>query len=461
MKIAVIGTGYVGLVAGTCFSHSGHHVTCVDVDAQRIAGLTRGQVPFYEPGLADLVRRNTSAGRLTFSTATDSAVADAEVIFIAVGTPQSETGAADLSAVFTVARTIARSLERPATVVIKSTVPVGTTDRVRKLMEAETEHRVALVFNPEFLKEGDAVNDFMRPPRVVLGSDDQTALDLLVTLYEPFIRTNNRIQLTDARSAELIKYAANCMLATRVSFINELSRLAERVGADIEQVRRGMGSDPRIGPSFLFAGPGFGGSCFPKDLQALIYTGGEVGVELGLIQAVRDTNERQKHVLGERVKAHFGADLSGKTIAVWGLSFKPETDDIRDSPALVVIDDLRAAGARVVAFDPEAAANAEAHFRAHAKDDNGSDEGYAPVELAATMYDAAEGADALILVTEWHQFRRPDFTRLASLMRTQVLFDGRNMWHARELREQGFRYYGIGREVPGAAVLRTDPPTTA
>ena len=445
MQITVIGTGYVGLVAGASFSHAGNRVTCVDVDAERIRCLERGDIPFYEPGLSELVRRNTGLGRLRFTTDTAAAVAGAEVVFIAVGTPQSASGAADLGAVFDVARAIGRHVTGPAVVVIKSTVPVGTTDRVRKLIAAATGHHVPVVFNPEFLKEGDALNDFKRPARVILGGDDQGAIDLLVNLYEPFVRTNNRIQTMDARSAELSKYAANCMLATRVSFMNELALLAEKVGADIEQVRLGVGSDPRIGPSFLFAGPGFGGSCFPKDLHALLHTGAEVGEQLGVIRAVVDANERQKAVLGARIGGHFGGDLRGRRIAVWGVAFKPETDDMREAPALVTIEEVLARGGEVVAFDPAAGERARAHFGDR-------------IALASDMYAAVEGADALALVTEWHQFRRPDFGRLAKSMRTPVLFDARNMWHGPALREHGFTYYGIGREVPGSAVLDTDPP---
>ncbi|ACY18550.1 UDP-glucose dehydrogenase family protein [Haliangium ochraceum] len=450
MKITVIGTGYVGLVVGACFSNSGNRVTCVDVDAERIRGLERNEIPFYEPGLTEIVRRNTTAERLAFTTDAAAAVATAEVVFIAVGTPQSESGAADLSAVFEVARTIGEHAREGAIIVIKSTVPVGTTDRLRKLVAQVAGRPVPVVFNPEFLKEGDAVNDFMRPPRVILGGDDQDALATLVELYEPFVLTNNRIQLVDDRSAELTKYAANCMLATRVSYMNELALLAEKVGADIELVRRGIGADPRIGASFLFAGPGFGGSCFPKDLQALLHTGDEVGQELSIIRAVRDANERQKQVLGARIVEHFGDDLSGRRVAVWGIAFKPETDDLRESPALTLIADLRARGAEVVAFDPAAGERAREHFAA----------GDIEVEVAGNMYDALRGADALVLVTEWHQFRRPDFDRVGELMRGRVLFDGRNMWHGSALRAQGFTYFGIGREVPGSAVLNTDPPET-
>lgn len=439
MKITVIGTGYVGLVAGACFSHSGTQVTCVDVDAARIRQLEAGEIPFYEPGLADLVRRNREEGRLSFTTDTPAAVAGAGVIFIAVGTPQSASGAADLGAVMEVARAIGRGLTGPAVVVIKSTVPVGTTDRVREVIAAETTHAFSMIFNPEFLKEGDAVNDFMKPARVILGGDDAQALETLRNLYEPFVRTTNRIQIMDARSAELTKYAANCMLATRVSYMNQLALLAERVGADIESVRRGMGADPRIGPSFLFAGPGFGGSCFPKDLQALLHTGAEVDMELGIIRAVQEANERQKQVLGERVAAHFRArgTLAGRRIAVWGVAFKPETDDIRDAPALTLMDRLLEEGAEVVAYDPAAAERARERYGDR-------------ITLATDMYATARDADALVLVTEWHQFRRPDFARLAESMRERVLFDGRNMWHGQDLRAQGFVYYGIGREPYGA-----------
>ena len=438
MKITVIGTGYVGLVAGACFSHSGTQVTCVDVDAARIRQLEDGQIPFYEPGLAEMVRHNRADGRLSFTTDTPAAVAGAGVIFIAVGTPQSASGAADLSAVMEVARAIGRALTGPAVVVIKSTVPVGTTDRVRDAIAAETRHAFSMIFNPEFLKEGDAVNDFMKPARVILGGDDAQAIETLRNLYEPFVRTTNRIQIMDARSAELTKYAANCMLATRVSYMNQLALLAERVGADIESVRRGMGADPRIGPSFLFAGPGFGGSCFPKDLQALLHTGAEVDMELGIIRAVQDANQRQKQVLGERVAAHFRAQgsLAGRRIAVWGISFKPETDDIRDAPSLALIDRLLEDGATVVAYDPAAAERARDLYGDR-------------ITLAADMYATARDADALVLVTEWHQFRRPDFARLAGVMRGRTLFDGRNMWHGHDLRAQGFVYYGIGREPYG------------
>ncbi len=444
MKITVIGTGYVGLVAGACFAHSGNEVTCVDLDEDRIRDLEHGQIPFYEPGLGDIVRLNVSQKRLAFTTDGASAAASAQIIFIAVGTPQSDSGAADLSAVFAVARTIGRNLRNrntdvPTLIVIKSTVPVGTTDRVRNLISQETDARFSVVFNPEFLKEGDAVNDFMRPARVILGGEDEAALGALRNLYEPFVRTNNRIQLMDTRSAELTKYAANCMLATRVSYMNQMALLAEQMGADIEQVRRGMGADPRIGPSFLFAGPGFGGSCFPKDLQALIHMGNEANLDLGIIRAVQEANEWQKQVLAHRVREHYG-DLRGRRVTVWGLAFKPETDDIREAPALTLIDYLLDHGAEVHAYDPAAADGVRARYGDR-------------IHLAQDMYSAAQGSDAVALVTEWHMFRRPDFDKLQQLMRTPALFDGRNMWHGPALRKRGFVYYGIGREVPPAAHL--------
>ena len=432
MRVAVIGTGYVGLVSGAGFSHFGNDVICVDVNAERIEALRRGEVPIHEPGLEDLVARNLAAGRLSFSTDTAASVAGVDVIIIAVGTPTSQnSGAPDLHFLEDAARAIGRGLTGFAVIANKSTVPVGTADRVRDLVGEHTEFEFAVASNPEFLKEGDAVNDFMKPPRVILGSDDDRASETLRRLYEPFVRTNDRIQIMDVRSAELAKYAANAMLATRISFMNELALLAEKVGADIERVRQGIGSDPRIGAKFLFPGAGFGGSCFPKDLRALIHTARQCGTEVGVIEAVARANERQKLVLGARVREHFGGSLSGKRVAVWGLAFKPETDDVREAPALVLIDELTGAGASVVAADPKAADNARARLPES-------------VDIAE-MYTAATGADALVLVTEWHQFRRPDFEKLRDIMREPALFDGRNIWPAARVRELGFSYYGIGR----------------
>ncbi len=438
MQLAVIGTGYVGLVAGAGFSDFGNDVTCVDTDEERIRRLKDGEIPIHEPGLEALVQRNLALGQLSFSTDTVASVAGADAIFIAVGTPtRPDSGAADLQYVDAAARAIGRGLTGWAVIVNKSTVPVGTADRVREIIAGETKHQFSVASNPEFLKEGDAVNDFMKPARVILGVADERAGRVLRSLYAPFLRTSDRIRVMDVRSAELTKYAANCMLASRISFMNELALLAEKVGADIESVRRGVGSDPRIGNKFLFSGPGFGGSCFPKDLRALIHTAEQHGAELTVVDAANRANERQKRVLGERIRAQLGGDLSGKRIAVWGLAFKPETDDIREAPALTLIADLRAAGAEVIGYDPVAMDN----VRAEVGD---------AVTLVDNMYAAATGADALVVVTEWHQFRRPNFKRLRELMRGNALFDGRNIWMPEEVEELGFSYYGIGRPRPAA-----------
>ncbi len=431
MRLAVIGTGYVGLVAGAGFADFGNDVICADVDAQKIARLKAGEIPIYEPGLEPLVARNVKEGRLRFSADVAEAVAGAEVAFIAVGTPQAADGSADLTFVLACADAIARAMNGPLVVVTKSTVPVGTADRLREVLAARAQHKFAIVSNPEFLKEGDAVNDFMKPDRVLIGTDDEHAREVLRHLYTPFVRTNDRLMFMDARSAELAKYTANAMLATRVSFMNEIANLAERLGADVEHVRRGVGADPRIGPRFLFPGPGFGGSCFPKDLKALLWLAGRADVPLDLVAATERANQRQKTVLAAKIEKHFG-DLAGKRIAVWGLAFKPRTDDIRESPALVLVDRLLAAGATVVAHDPAAMPNSEAIYGDR-------------VSFAASMWDALDGADGLALVTEWHEFRRPDFSRVKKSLRTPVVFDGRNIWDPAELRGLGFTYYGIGR----------------
>jgi UDPglucose 6-dehydrogenase len=434
MRIAVVGTGYVGLVAGAGFADFGNDVTCVDIDAHRITRLQAGEMPIYEPHLGELVRRNADQGRLVFTTELAEAVAGAEVVIIAVGTPQGALGgAAETGQVLGVAREIGRALTDFCVIVTKSTVPVGTGDRVREAIAAETDIDFVVASNPEFLKEGDAVNDFMKPARVVIGCDDQRGIDLLWSLYAGFVRTNNRVIVMDLRSAELTKYAANAMLATRISFMNELARVADAVGADIQQVRTGIGSDPRIGPKFLFPGPGFGGSCFPKDLRALTHTARGYGIELSVVEAVERANERQKRLLGSLVRDHFGGgSLTDRRVAVWGVSFKPETDDVRESPALTLIDDLLAAGAEVVVYDPAAMGTAREVL--------GDRVGY-----ANDMYAAVDGMDALVLVTEWKSFRRPDFDRLKGLMRTAALFDGRNIWNPSELRELGFAYHCIGR----------------
>jgi UDPglucose 6-dehydrogenase len=438
MKIAVIGTGYVGLVSGAGFSEFGHDVTCVDIDQDRIEGLRRGVLPFHEPSLPELVHRNARLGRLRFSTSTAEAVAHAAVVFIAVGTPPRKDGSADLSYVLEAARQIGRAIREFTVVVTKSTVPVGTADKVREAIARETVRPFAVASNPEFLKEGDAVNDFLKPARVVIGTDDARAAETLRTLYRDMLRTSDRVMVMDIRSAELTKYAANAMLATRISFMNELSRLAEVVGADIEEIRKAIGADPRIGPKFLFAGVGYGGSCFPKDLQAILHTGREHDVQLAILDAVDRVNERQKQALGKRVLSHFGS-VEGRRIAVWGLSFKPETDDVRESPALAVIEQMAAAGATVVAYDPVAGPNAQ-----QALGDL--------IELAEDPYTAAQDADAVLLITEWHELRQPDFARLRLAMRTPVLFDGRNIWSADHARRAGFIYHAIGRPSVDGAV---------
>ena len=432
MKIAVVGTGYVGLVTGAGFSDFGHDVTCVDIDPKRVETLKRGEVPFYEPGLHDLIKRSARIGRLRFTTQITEAVAGCEIVFIAVGTPSDEDGSADMKYVLEAAKQIGAAMTGFTVVVTKSTVPVGTADKVKAAVASTTTHAFAVASNPEFLKEGAAVEDFLKPARVIVGADDPRAIETLRALYRTVLRTSDRVQVMDIKSAELTKYAANAMLATRISFMNELSRLCEMVGADIENVRKGIGSDPRIGNKFLFAGCGFGGSCFPKDLRALRHIGMENDIPLTVVDAVEKSNERQKRVLGDRILAHFGGKLEGKKIAIWGLAFKPETDDIRESPALVLLDQMRSAGATVTGYDPEAMANVQALV---------GDK----IELAKDAYAAAVGADVVVLITEWNELRNPDLGKLKTSMRTPVLVDGRNQWSASEARAAGFTYYGIGR----------------
>ncbi|HEY2729064.1 MAG TPA: UDP-glucose/GDP-mannose dehydrogenase family protein [Polyangia bacterium] len=432
MKICVIGTGYVGLVAGAGFADMGNDVVCCDIDKAKIDGLKRGEMPIYEPGLDKLVVNNAAEGRLSFTTDVAAGVGGAEVVLLAVGTPPGPDGSADLQYIFKAAEQVGRALTGWAVIVTKSTVPVGTGDKIEAIVKKATKHEFGVASNPEFLKEGDALNDFMKPDRVVIGADDKRSIEALRSLYAPFSRTSDRMLVMDRRSAELTKYAANSMLATRISFMNDLSNLCELLGADIEQVRKGMGSDVRIGNKFLFAGPGFGGSCFPKDLRAAISTGRDVGYELEILDAVVAVNERQKKKLGEKILAHFKGDLSGKRVAIWGLAFKPGTDDIREAPALVLVDQLVAAGATVVATDPVAmeAVRKQIGDRIQYEENN---------------YECAKGADALALVTEWHEFRRPSFERLKGLLRQPVIFDGRNIWSPGELRAAGFTYYGMGR----------------
>jgi UDPglucose 6-dehydrogenase len=433
LKIAVIGTGYVGLVTGTCFAESGHTVTCVDVDARKVELLRGGGIPIYEPGLEELVRRNVKERRLAFTTAYAEAVPGADVVFIAVGTPPGETGEADLSYVLAAAEEVARHLDRYAVIVNKSTVPVGSGEKVAAVVKAATSQPFDVVSNPEFLKEGAAIDDFMRPDRVVVGVSSERARAVMADLYAPFVRAEQPVLFMDIRSAELTKYAANAMLATRISFMNEMATLCEKLGADVDEVRRGVGSDRRIGHPFLFPGVGFGGSCFPKDVRAVMTMARHVGLDFDLLRAVERVNERQKRWLVEKATRHFGGALGGKTFAVWGLAFKPKTDDMREAPSLSVIEGLLGAGARVRAHDPVAAEVAARMFEGRG------------VELAASPYAATEGADALLLVTEWNEFRQPDYERLKATMRQPVLFDGRNVWDAAKARAAGFTYYGVGR----------------
>jgi len=431
MNIAMLGTGYVGLVTGSCFAETGNDVVCVDIDKAKIEQLRQGRVPFYELGLEELIQRNTREGRLSFSTDLAEAVERAEAVFIAVGTPQVSAGGADLSQVFAVAGDIARAMNGGKIVVTKSTVPVGTAARVKEIIEAGTGHPVAVVSNPEFLKEGSAVEDFMKPDRVVLGGEDAGALESLKGLYDPFVRRGNPIILTDSRSAEMSKYAANAILATKISFINETARLCEKEGADIEQVRRIMGLDHRIGPHFIYPGIGFGGSCLPKDIRAMIAMG-EDELEMPLLRAVDRVNEDQKGLLLEKVRGHFGEALAGCTLAVWGLSFKARTDDMREAPAIRVVDGLLQAGARVRAFDPEAMQEARRRYGDR-------------LEYGANNYEVAAGADAVLILTEWNEFRSPDFPRLKELLHRPVVFDGRNLYDPAVMRQHGFIYYSIGR----------------
>jgi UDPglucose 6-dehydrogenase len=433
MRIAVVGTGYVGLVAGVCFADSGHTVICVDVDAEKIAALRQGKSPIYEPGLEELLHKNIAAERLGFSTVLEESVRAAEVVFIAVGTPQGDDGNADLRAVMNVARQVADAAEHYTVVVNKSTVPVGTAARMQAEIASRSAVEIDVVSNPEFLKEGAAIDDFLRPDRIVIGSPSERARTIMAELYAPFVRTEGPIYFMDPRSAELTKYAANAMLAARISFMNEVAALCERVGADVDSVRRAMGADERIGQKFLFPGCGYGGSCFPKDVKALIATARSNGLDFTLLSAVDAVNDRQKRLLAQKAKQHFGAgNLRGKKFAVWGLAFKPKTDDLRQAPALALIDELLADGAQVAAHDPVAMENARRLLGDR-------------VHFAQNPYAAAEGADALFLVTEWNEFRQPDFARIRNSMKQAVLFDGRNIWNGTKMRALGFTYFGIGR----------------
>ncbi|MFT7678696.1 MAG: UDPglucose 6-dehydrogenase [Planctomycetota bacterium] len=433
MRIAVIGTGYVGLVAGTCFAESGNTVTCIDIDADKVQKLHEGVVPIYEPGLEELLKRNVRDGRLKFTTDYAQGMKDAQIAFIAVGTPPGDDGSADVRYVLAAAKSIAENMTGYTVIVDKSTVPVGTAVKVVEAMTGNTQHEFDVVSNPEFLKEGAAIDDFLKPNRVVIGSNSERAARIMDELYEPFVRTGNPIIHMDVASAELTKYAANAMLATRISFMNEIANVCALVGADVNQVRRGIGSDERIGSRFLFAGVGYGGSCFPKDVKAIISTAAENGYPFRIMEAVEEVNEHQKRHLSRQIFSEFGEDLKGRVFALWGLAFKPNTDDMREAPVLALVDDLVAAGAEVRVHDPEAMDEAKEHYL---KD---------RVTYCRTPMEAIPGADALVLVTEWNEFRRPDFDVIKSQLKQPVIFDGRNIWPPASMKEMGFTYYCVGR----------------
>lgn len=432
MNISVVGAGYVGLVVGVCMADLGHSVTCVDSDESKISALLAGRVPIYEPGLDQLLDRNVREGRLRFTRDLAAGLAHSRIVFIAVGTPSAPDGSADLSGVFAVAGQVAEQADGPVTLIIKSTVPVGTADRVRAHVRGRTSFPVEVVSNPEFLKEGAAIDDFLRPDRIVCGVATPESQALMEGLYAPLVRTGKPILFMDNRSAELCKYAANAFLATKISFINEIAQLCDLVGADVDAVRRGAGSDSRIGPRFLFPGAGYGGSCFPKDVRALVDTARQAGLELQVVKAVESVNETQKHRLADMVIARFGADLSGHRFALWGLAFKPETDDMREAPSLTVISRLLGAGAQVVAYDPEAM-----HEARRVLGDS--------VTFASRPMEALAGADALIVVTEWNEFRSPDFATVRAALKSPVVFDGRNIWDPASVRAAGIEYRCIGR----------------
>ena len=456
MHITVIGTGYVGLVVGACLAETGHDVVCADKDGAKVADLRRDVLPIYEPGLEELVRRNRAQGRLTFTTDLPAAIAEAEVAFIAVGTPPGEDGSADLSHVLAVAEQIGRHMRRELVIVTKSTVPVGTAARVAEVAAEHARYPFHLCSNPEFLKEGAAVEDFLRPDRVVLGVETDYARSVMAELYAPFVRTGKPILFMDIASAELTKYAANAMLATRITLMNEIANLCERVGANVDHVRRGVGSDGRIGPAFLFPGPGYGGSCFPKDVKALVRTGEAAGAPLAVLEAVDAANARQQRVLIAKVREALeasGRELEGATVALWGLAFKPQTDDLRESPALVLCDALLEAGARVVAHDPVAMPAAERRYA-------GSPPARRP-RLAPTSYDAVAGADALVVATDWNEYRHPNFARVRAALARPVVVDGRNLWDPSKLAALGFAYHSIGRATARAPELALSLPRSA
>lgn len=447
MNICVIGTGYVGLVAGTCFADSGNDVICVDVDAKKIEKINNGEIPIYEPGLEELVKRNTKEGRIRFTTDISYAVKESLICFIAVGTPPGEDGSSDLKYVLGAARGIGNAMDGYRIIVDKSTVPVGTADKVRAAVEDELtkrgkKYKFDVVSNPEFLKEGAAIDDFTKPDRVVIGTNSAHAAEIMKELYSPFMRKTDRLIVMDVRSAEMTKYAANAMLATKISFINEIANLCELVGADIDNVRKGIGTDSRIGFEFLFPGVGYGGSCFPKDVQAMVKIAGEHGYDMKVLKSVEEVNDRQKGVIVDRILRHFKQSavsgqqsvkpLDSKTIGVWGLSFKPRTDDMREAPSITIINRLLDAGAKIKAHDPEAMDEARKVFGSR-------------IEYIQDNYDVVKGGDALVIITEWNEFRRPNFEKMKKIMRTPVIFDGRNIYDPVEMRNMGFTYYGIGR----------------
>jgi UDPglucose 6-dehydrogenase len=439
MKIAVIGTGYVGLVTGTCFADMGNDIWCIDIDEKKIQGLRNGILPIFEPGLEEMVKRNTAEGRLRFTTNLSEGIAETLVAFIAVGTPSDEDGSADLQHVLEVARQIGRSIEKYIIIVDKSTVPVGTAEKVRQVVKEELVKRgrgdieFDVVSNPEFLKEGSALEDFIKPDRVIIGTDNVRTAELMRELYSTFVRKGDRVMTMDIPSAELTKYAANAMLATRISFMNELAHLCEAAGADVESVRRGIGSDSRIGNAFLYAGIGYGGSCFPKDVKALIYTLKDKGFEAKILSSVEEVNKMQRTYFIEKIVRHLGEDLSKKTYAVWGLAFKPQTDDMREAPAIDIINGLRARGATFKAYDPIAVENARRII---------GDKG---ITYHKNNYEVLDGVDALLILTEWHHFRKPDFDKMKSMMKAPLIFDGRNQYEPEKMKEIGFTYYCIGR----------------
>lgn len=436
MKITVVGTGYVGLVAGTCFADSGNEVICADIDKSKIDELNRGEVPIYEPGLEEMVRRNAKEDRLFFTTDIKYAVEKSEIIFIAVGTPPDEDGSADLKHVLAVATDIGKNMNGRKIVVNKSTVPVGTADKVSAAIKKHSRHPFDVISNPEFLKEGAAIDDFMKPDRVVIGTSNEDAAETMRNLYAPFLRSGKPMLVMDEKSAELTKYAANSLLATKISFINEIANLCDAVGADVDLVRKGIGTDGRIGPHFIYPGTGYGGSCFPKDVQAIIKTASQYDVNMNIVSAVEDVNQRQKTILFDKIKGHFGGTLKGKTFAIWGLAFKPKTDDMREAPAIEMINALNKEGATVRAHDPEAIKESKRIF---------GDRVGKEIHLYNKRYDALENADALIIMTEWNAFREPDFYLIKETLKQPTIFDGRNLYDLKRMKKLDIHYYSIGR----------------